>query len=137
MSKETNVNQNIMLAKSMFQQENMEKGEPAFIGIPMSPESAFVEILWDPVRSTLGVISKIKKESFHFLPKLGGSGAPLPNNDQKSNQQMPFQQERIKIETFHEYFITDLEDIRRFLTTFVYNQDFDWDKFVGVVKKKK
>ena len=132
---ETNT-QNIMLIQSEFQQEGMEKAEPSFSGIPTTSESPFVEILWDPVRSTLAIISKIKKESFHFLPKLNGSGSPLPNNSKDSNAGMPYQQERMLIETFHEYFITDLEDVRVFLKTYVSNQSFNWEKHIGVIKKK-
>lgn len=137
MSEETNKHQNILLIVSPFQQEQMEKPEDSFSGVPMSADSPFVEIIWDPVRSTLAIISKIKKESFHFLPKLGGNGAPLPNNSKESAAMMPYQQERVLIETFHEYFIHDLDDIRRFLKTYAYNQDFDWEKYIGVVKKKK
>jgi len=137
MPKEINNNTigNIMLIKSSFQQEQMEKAVDNFSGVPMSTDSPFVEIIWDPVRYTLAIISKIKKESFHFLPKLNGSGIPLPNNNKQSAAQVPYQQERVLIETFHEYFIEDLDDVKKFLTVYAYNQDFDWDAFVG--KKKE
>ena len=47
----------------------MEKPVDSFSGIPMSTESPFVEIIWDPVRKTLAIISKIKKESFFEVLK--------------------------------------------------------------------
>jgi hypothetical protein len=136
--KETNV-KNVMLVKSPFQQEQMESPVDSFSGIPMNADSPFVEIIWDPVRRTLAIISKIKKESFHFLPKLSGGGAPLPNNDKSSQAMMPYQQERILIETFHEYFIYDRADVERFLKTYAFNEDFDWTSFLDakVPKQKK
>lgn len=141
MSKETNKtivqDQDVLLIKSPFQQEQMEKPVDSFAGIPMSAESPFVEIIWDPVRKTLAIISKIKKESFHFLPKLSGSGNPLPNNDKASQAMMPYQQERILIETFHEYFIHDKADIISFLETYAINIDFDWKSFLDAKEPKK
>ena len=132
MSKETAVQlKNVMLVKSPFQQEQMEKPVDSFVGIPMSSDSPFVEIIWDPVRKNLAIISKIKKESFHFLPKLGGNGAPLPNNDKSSAAMMPYQQERVLIETFHEYFISDKKDIEAFLTAYAFNEDFAWKAFLA------
>lgn len=141
MSEETNnrtiiQDQDILLIKSPFQQEQMEKPVDSFSGIPMSTESPFVEIIWDPVRKTLAIISKIKKESFHFLPKLSGGGAPLPNNDKASQAMMPYQQERVLIETFHEYFIHDKADVIQFLETYAINPEFDWASFVNDKKKK-
>ena len=128
--KETVQDQDILLIKSPFQQEQMEESVDSFSGIPMSASSPFVEIIWDPVRKTLAIISKIKKESFHFLPKLSGGGAPLPNNDKASQAMMKYQQERVLIETFHEYFISDKKEIDAFLKTFAYNQNFAWKSFL-------
>ena len=85
MSKETNKtivqDQDVLLIKSPFQQEQMEKPVDSFAGIPMSAESPFVEIIWDPVRKTLAIISKIKKESLMRLirklaDKFAVAGAP-------------------------------------------------------------
>ena len=128
--------QDILLIKSPFQQEQMDTPVDSFSGIPMSPESPFVEIIWDPVRKTLAIISKIKKESFHFLPKLSGGGSPLPNNDKASQAMMPYQQERVLIETFHEYFIHDKADAEKFLKTYAFNQDFNWKIFLDDKAKK-
>lgn len=129
--------QDVLLIKSPFQQEQMENPVNSFTGIPMSAESPFVEIVWDPVRKTLAVISKIKKESFHFLPKLAGSGNPLPNNDKATNAMMPYQQERVLIETFHEYFISDKKDIIAFLETYAINPEFDWMSFIDAKPSSK
>lgn len=142
MSEETNnrtiiQEQDILLIKSPFQQEQMDKPVSSFTGIPMSSSSPFVEVVWDPVRKTLAIISKIKKESFHFLPKLSGGGAPLPNNDKSSQAMMPYQQERILIETFHEYFISEKEDIISFLETYAINTEFDWLSFLNAKTTKK
>jgi hypothetical protein len=107
----------------------MENPEKNFSGIPVDNNSPFVEIVWDPVRKNLAIISKTKKESFHFMPKLKGNGAPLPNNDKDSAAMMPYQQERLLIETFHEYYISDVEEIKDFIKQTMVN-DFDFEAFL-------
>ena len=119
----------IYYVSTQFQQEGMEKPENNFSGIPVDNDSPFVEIVWDPVRKNLAIISKTKKESFHFMPKLKGNGAPLPNNDKDTAAMMPYQQERLLIETFHEYYITDKKEIIDFLEKTAINT-FAFEKFL-------
>lgn len=122
---------NIMLVKGFFHQEGMEKPLPNFIGIPMETDSPFVEIIWDPKEKVLGVVSKVTKDKFQFVPKLSSKGVPLPNNDKNTAQIVPFQQERLLIKTFHEYYISDQKEIIEFLKLYAYNPKFDWDQFVN------
>jgi hypothetical protein len=120
---------NIMLVKGFFHLEDMEKPLPNFIGIPMDADSPFVEIIWDPRKKVLGVVSKVTKEKFQFVPKLSSKGTPLPNNDKSTNQIAPYQQERLLIQTFHEYYISDQKEIDEFLKIYAFNTKFDWKNF--------
>lgn len=122
---------NIMLVKGFFHQEGMDKPLPNFIGIPMDSSSPFVELIWDPKEKVLGVVSKVVKDKFQFVPKLSSKGTPLPNNDRSTNKIAPFQQERLLLKTFHEYYISDQKEIETFLKMYAYNPKFDWAEFVN------
>jgi len=118
---------NLMLVESVYVDGPAEPIKN-FIGIPMNNECPFLEVIFDPIKKMLGIVSKYKKSQFHYVPKLGGNGAPLPNNDKKSNQNMPFQQERVTLDTYHEYYIRKPEEIDAFLKMYVANK-FNWKSF--------
>lgn len=121
---------NIMLVESVYVDGPAEPIKN-FIGIPMDASCPYLEIVFDPVKKMLGIISKHKKPQFHFLPKLDGNGFPKPNSNKAMLEQSPFAQERQLIDTYHEYYIRKPEEIESFLKTYVYNTDFNWKEFLG------
>jgi len=127
------VGKNMMLITSPFR--NM----PSFSLIPVSNDSPFVEAMFDPSSSILAVISKVSKQSFHMVPRLDNNGQPerlkVPNKETGKVHK----EQRISMETFSEFYITEKEEILNFIKVFAINSDsFDYDKFMETdVKETK
>lgn len=121
---------NMMLIKNVFTEGQAEVLEN-FTGIPLTDDCPFVEIIFDPEKKILGVVSKHKKQQFHFLPKLDSNGLPKPNSNKAMAQQMPIAQERLLLETYHEYYIRDPKEISNFIEMYAANANtFDWKSFL-------
>jgi hypothetical protein len=120
---------NIMLVESVFIDGPAEPVKN-FIGIPMDDACPFLEIIFDPIKKILGIVSKHKKPQFHFMPKLDGNGFPKPNSNKAMLEQSPFAQERMLIDTYHEYYIREPKEIEKFLNAYIYNKDFNWKTFL-------
>jgi len=127
------VGKNMMLITSPFR--NM----PSFSLIPVSNDSPFVEAMFDPSSSILAVISKVSKQSFHMVPRLDNNGQPerlkVPNKETGKVHK----EQRISMETFSEFYITEKEEILNYIKVFAINSDsFDYDKFMETdVKETK
>lgn len=101
-----------------------------FIGIPINETCPFIELVFDPEKKILGIVSKHKKNQFHFVPRLDGNGMPKPNSNKVMQQTQPFAQERLLLETYHEYYLRTPEEIDAFLNMYVINTDFNWKSFL-------
>jgi hypothetical protein len=121
---------NVMLVESVFVDGPAEPIKN-FIGIPIDESCPFIELLFDPEKKILGVISKHIKPQFHFMPKLDGNGFPKPNTNKKLSEKYPVAQERLLIDTYHEYYIRNPKEIEAFLKMYVLNTDFNWKQFLG------
>ena len=127
------VGKNMMLMTSPFR--NM----PSFSLIPVSNECPYVEAMFDPSSGILAVISKISKQSFHMVPRLDDNGQPqrlkVPNKEAGKT----VKEQRVSMETFSEFYITEKEEIENFLKIFAINaDDFDYNEFMKVdVKETK
>jgi len=122
---------NYMLVESVFVDG---PGDPVknFIGIPMDADAPFLEIVFDPSKKILGIVSKTLKPQFHFMPKIDGNGFPKPNSNKALKEQYPMAQERLLIDTYHEYYIRTSKEIEAFLKMYAFNATtFDWKSFLG------
>lgn len=108
---------NMLLISSLF------KGDDSFSMIPVTDDCPYAEILFDPSNKLLVVISKLKKQVLHMVPRLDESGNPMKDKLQK------FKEQRIQIETFNEIYIMKKEEIINFISNFAVNKDFDYLKF--------
>jgi hypothetical protein len=111
---------NMMLIESAF--KNMK----SFSMISVSKDCPYIEALYDPSSSVLAVITKEKKNTFHMVSKLKEDGSPHGNKKQ-----------RIQIQTYGEYYITDKNDITDFISIFSINVDFDYKKYMVDTKETK
>ncbi len=127
------VGKNMMLITSPFR--NM----PSFSLIPVSTDTPFVEAMFDPSSGILAVISKVSKQSFHMVPRLDDNGQPQRLKVPNKETGKVHKEQRISMETFSEFYITEKEEIVNFLKVFAINADsFDYDKFMEVdVKETK
>mgnify|MGYP003627672478 CR=1 FL=1 len=127
-----NVGQNMMLISSAFRQVK------SFSLVPVDSDCPYVEAMFDPTGGILAVITKVKKDSFHMVPRLDDNGQPsrlkAPNKETgKVNKE-----QRVSVETFSEFYITEKEEIKNFLAVFAINfTTFDIDQFFVTVDKTK
>jgi hypothetical protein len=119
----------IMFVSSVLIDDQTSQPVENFIGIPLVLDCPFVEIIFDPTKQILGVVSKSKKESFHWVPRVDADGLPVPNKNKNLQAQQPFQQQRVQLETYHEYYIRNHEAIIEFIETHMCN-NFDYKKFL-------
>lgn len=110
-------------------------GKPTFKMIPINKDCPYVECIFDPDSKILAVISNIKKNILHMLPRLDDSGAPIENKVIRPGTKK-FKEERKTIETFQEYYITDIEDIKEFVNSFAINKS-KLDTFASFFEKKQ
>lgn len=125
------VGKNMMLITSPF------RNIPSFSLIPVSTDSPYVEAMFDPSSGILAVISKVSKQSFHMVPRLDDNGQPqklkVPNNTTGKT----VKEQRVSMETFSEFYITEKEEILDFINIFAINSDkFDYQKFMETDAKE-
>jgi hypothetical protein len=127
--KPTFANNNIMFVSSVLIDEQTSQPQENFVGIPLNESSPFVEIIFDPKKQILGIVSKIKKESFHWVTRVDADGMPIATKNKSLAASQPFQQQRVQLETYHEYYIRDKETIVNFIDMHMCN-DFDYKKYL-------
>ena len=127
------VGSNMMIISSPF------RNAESFALIPVSLNCPYVEAMFDPASGILAVISKVSKQSFHMVPRLGDDGQPQRLKTPNKATGKTVKEQRVSMETFSEFYITDKEEIKNFINIFSINaQDYDYEKFLAVdVKETK
>lgn len=98
--------------------------------IPATKDCPFVECIYDQQMQVLAVIGSSKKDTFHMLTKLDANGDPETRKVPSRNGN-PFKEERRSVETFQEYYIEDLNEIREFVKMFATNANsFDYEQYL-------
>ncbi len=118
----------MMLIKSEWESKQ------TFRLIPISEECPYVEGIFDPQTKVLVVFSKLLKDGFHMLPRLDDNGDPqmLKNSGKSRFNGKPYKEERRTLQTFHEYYLSDTEDIKSFITKFCDNSNtFDYLSYLA------
>lgn len=104
-------------------------------------DGLFVEGIYDVEHKVLMMISKIKKDTFHMTAKLDDNGdrmAPIGKKprleriDERGQMVpgLPYREEREKLETFQEYYITEKAEIENFIKMVSVNHDtFNWKEY--------
>lgn len=128
-----NLGNNMMLVNSVF------RNARSFSLIPVSNDSPYVEAMYDPASGILAVISKEKKQSFHMMPRLNDEGQPERLKNPNMSAGKTVKEQRMMIETFNEFYISDKKDIETFIELFAINaSSFDYKTFLEVdVKETK
>ena len=126
------IGKNMMLVKSSF------RGMKSYSLIPVSLDCPYVETMYDPSSGMMAVITKQKKESYHMVPKLNEEGQPMRLKKPNPQTGKTVKEQRVKIDTFSEFYITDKEDLDNFITLFAINSlDFDYKSYHVDVDKVK
>ncbi len=102
--------------------------------IPISTECPYVECIFDPATKVFVIISKIRKQSLHMLPKLNELGDPVPCKQRMNGR--TFEEERNKIEVFQEFYVEDKIAIEDLIQHFAVNaKSFDYKAFMDRVEE--
>lgn len=96
--------------------------------IPLTDECSFVEVLFDPGEKVLCLLSKHKKNTFKFIPRVNEKQEYVTTK--KDGQLIPAMDRKL-IEYFNETYVKDKQDIKNLIKHLVINQDFDFDKFLN------
>lgn len=127
------IGKNMMLISSPF------RNVPSFSLIPASLDCPYVEAMFDPSSGILAVISKVFKKSFHMVPKLDENGQPQRLKVPNKQTGKTVKEQRVSMDTFSEFYITDKDEINNFINIFAINSEsFEYSKFMQIdVKETK
>lgn len=88
--------------------------------IPINLGCPYNEVIYDPEQKILAVISKEKKEAFQLVPKFTDKGDVLYIKTPRENGKT-YAEERRAIESWYEYYIDSVDDIKAFVQMFAVN----------------
>ena len=127
----TQIGQNMMLISSVF------RNVKSFSLMPVNDDCPYVEAMFDPSSGILAVITKIRKQSFHMMPRLDDSGQPQRLKVPNKETGKVHKEQRMSIETFSEVYIVEKEEIKNFINLFAVNAtSFDYDEFINIDAKE-
>ena len=125
------VGQNMMLMTSAF------RNVKSFSLFPVTNDCPYVEAMYDPTSGILAVISKNKKQSFHMLPRLNEEGQPQRLRTPDKTTGKTVKEQRVSVETFSEFYITEKKEIENFVNIFGINaESFDYKQFTEIEEKE-
>lgn len=104
-----------MIAQSMLIYSADWYGTKTFRMLPVTEECPYNEVIFDPSTGVLAVISKEFKEKPHMFPKLNTIGKPLHASGSDDAE------ERLVMDTYYEYYLDNIDDIRVFINHFAIN----------------
>ena len=126
------IGQNMMLVSSSF------RNAKSFTMIPVTQSTPYTEAMFDPSSGILAVIIKVLKQSFHMVPRLDDNGEPQRLKSPNQQTGKTVKEQRVSMDTFSEFYLTDKKDIRDFINLFAINAgSFDFESFFTDVKETK
>ena len=100
--------------KTMILITSSWEDKKTFKMIPVNDRCLYNECIFDPVECILAIVSKEYKKNLHMIPQLTTDG------------QVKVGKERIKLDTYYEYFIEEKEEIVDFIKSMADN-DFTYN----------
>lgn len=124
MSIKTTLGANMLLITSSF------RNVKSFNLIPVTEDCPYVEAMFDPTSNILAVITKTMKGAYHMLPKLDDNGQPQRVKFIDKETGKTVKEQRVMVDTFSEFYITEKEEILQFLNLFAINaKEYDIDQY--------
>lgn len=125
------------IGKNMILASNYWGEAKSFKLVPATEDCPYTEALYDVNTGLLAVISKIKKQVFHNVPKLDDNGDIMHMKIGKRENGKPYKEERRTLETFHEYYIIDEKEIIDFIRAFTINaEDYNYMQYIEASRTK-
>jgi hypothetical protein len=91
--------------------------------IPINTECPYVEAIFDPSSKILAIISKLSKPSYHMVPKLDDNGDQVTVKLGKRPNGKEIKEQRVMMDTYQEYYVNDLEEVKTLINAFAINAD--------------
>lgn len=113
-------------------------GQKTFRMLPVSEACPFNEVIYDPNTKVLAIVSKDKKDKPQMLPKLNEKGQVIPLKGAvpgNPNSQQYLEERRI-LETYYEYYIDNVEDMKAFIKIFATNPEHPAVDVINAVAEK-
>ena len=110
----------VIESKSMMAVTSEWNNRPTFKMIQIGTKCPYVECIYDPESKVLALIGQTKKNVFHMMPKLDDNGDVVLRKV-KTDGGKPYKEERRTVETFQEYYISDISQILEFIEMFSIN----------------
>jgi hypothetical protein len=98
-------------------------GSKSFRMMPITEDCPFNEVIFDPTTKVLAVISKDQKEKPQMMPKLNEKGQLIPLKVTVENGQPKYVEERRMMDTYYEYYLDQVDDIKAFINQFAINPE--------------
>lgn len=119
------------MEKTMLLINSEWNAEKSFRLIPISNDAPYVEAIFDPKAKVMAIIGKEKKETFHMVPKLNNFGDTELLRVGKRENGKNYAEERKTMETYSEYYIHHVDDVRSIVKILAVNEaDFDYEVFL-------
>lgn len=117
--------------KSMMLITSSWGSNKTFKMIPATPDCVYNEAIFDLDSKVLALISKEKKESLHMVAKVNEWGDVVPMKIGKRSNGKDYAEERKSLETFYEYYVEDINEVKQIVNMLAINADtFDITSFV-------
>lgn len=100
--------------------------------MPINEECPYIEAIFNPMAKVLAIIGTKKKDVFHMVERLDENGDPRMRKG-KPNKDEPIQKQRVSVESYSEYYITERDEIEDFLKNVTVNfKTFDYKKYLDL-----
>jgi hypothetical protein len=87
--------------------------------MPTTIDCPFNEVIFDPEQKVLAVVSKDSKEKPMMMPRLNDRGDLV--QAKRANGEQGWQEQRVIMNSYYEYYIEDINDIVAFVKMFAVN----------------
>ena len=110
------------MQQNMFIYSTDWYGKKTFRMLPISQDCPFNEAIYDPGTKVLAIISKEHKEKPQMFPKLNDKGELVYKKGANGADGKPLHvEERRMMDTYYEYYIENIDDIKEFVNYFSSN----------------
>ncbi len=109
----------------------------SFRMIPSHIDCPYSECIYDASQGVLAIISKEKRQKYHFLPKLDDRGKVIPVKRKAGDPEefTPFAEERRLMESSYEYYIENADEILDFIQNMHDNNQKVHRDYESLIKK--
>jgi hypothetical protein len=109
----------------------------SFRMIPSHIDCPYSECIYDASQGILAIISKEKRQKYHFLPKLDDRGKVIPVKRKAGDPEefTPFAEERRLMESSYEYYIENADEILDFIQNMHDNTQKVHSDYESLIKK--